>query len=475
MILEIENFGPIRKGEIDLSKKMILFTGYNNSGKTYVSQLIWAICNEKTIIDFIQKEFIRSFDEDMEFNENRDTFEITYNWTETIIEKYTKYIIDVVVGETFFVENNHSIMNHLKLKFKFDFKKIKQAEFSALGKEKDSLVISFLNIENNDYLKSIDKDGATNINILLKQTRGSKLFQLIFCIFKILFDTIENSLFLPSSRVFYPTFYQYIYKYEKDKREEMSSLFRQFFNARNQTNKQKLSEEYEKIRVSYLENYTKPIITFLDKIFDLNISDYKSDFYKEFIYRLSKIMGGDVVIHKTEGIAPIRFHFKMHNNEELQMHHSSSSVNQLLSLYLYFKYWVKLENNFLLIDEPEINLHPENQVELIKLLMDFISISNNKILLTSHSPLITDTINNYILISMAKEKGISNKVLNQIVSEFDIENTLSSKDIGVYFFSGTTIEPYKITRTGVSFSDFIQQSRKIQDMNDTLLDLLMDE
>ena len=35
MILNIENLGVVKKAQIDLSKKFIVFCGKNNTGKTY--------------------------------------------------------------------------------------------------------------------------------------------------------------------------------------------------------------------------------------------------------------------------------------------------------------------------------------------------------------------------------------------------------------------------------------------------------
>ena len=44
MKLKIKKFMPIKEEcEIDLNKKFLVFVGKNNSGKTYVSQLIWGI------------------------------------------------------------------------------------------------------------------------------------------------------------------------------------------------------------------------------------------------------------------------------------------------------------------------------------------------------------------------------------------------------------------------------------------------
>ncbi len=40
MFLRVENLGPLRSAEVDLSKELILLTGRNNTGKTY---LAWSV------------------------------------------------------------------------------------------------------------------------------------------------------------------------------------------------------------------------------------------------------------------------------------------------------------------------------------------------------------------------------------------------------------------------------------------------
>lgn len=48
MILHIKRLGPIKqKSKINLNKNLLVFVGENNAGKSYVSQLIYALNNDK--------------------------------------------------------------------------------------------------------------------------------------------------------------------------------------------------------------------------------------------------------------------------------------------------------------------------------------------------------------------------------------------------------------------------------------------
>ena len=67
--LNFENFGKIKEGHINISN-LSIFVGENNSGKTYVMQLIYAvineICQEKVFSDNILDD---KYDSDFEFDE----------------------------------------------------------------------------------------------------------------------------------------------------------------------------------------------------------------------------------------------------------------------------------------------------------------------------------------------------------------------------------------------------------------------
>ena len=82
---------------------------------------------------------------------------------------------------------------------------------------------------------------------------------------------------------------------------------------------------------------------------------------------------------------------------------SSSSVKSLFLLDLYIKH-IAHYGDFLVIDEPELNLHPENQVKMAELIVRLIN-SGIKIIMTTHSDYIIKEINNRIMLSNITEKG----------------------------------------------------------------------
>lgn len=221
----------------------------------------------------------------------------------------------------------------------------------------------------------------------------------------------------------------------------------------------------------YNSPYTEPMNWLFEKLYRLSEETKATGYYDNLVTTLSQMMGGEIITKKKQGIAPLEFYLKMgEQNIDLPMYLSSSSVNQLSTLYLYLKYWADKNNNFLMIDEPEENLHPQNQITLLNVLLAFVNGNDNKVLITTHSPLLADAVNNYIYLGLLKSQQIHlDKAINSY-PEFKQDIHLTSEEIGIYFFEGTRILPYEPKEYGVYFKDFQYESRKINNISEILTD-----
>ena len=76
---------------------------------------------------------------------------------------------------------------------------------------------------------------------------------------------------------------------------------------------------------------------------------------------------------------------------------ASSSIKSLYHLDLYINNLAK-KNDILLIDEPELNLHPDNQRKMAKVIARLVN-AGVKVLLTTHSDYLVRELNNSIMLS----------------------------------------------------------------------------
>ncbi len=447
MKLSVKNLGPIQKGEIDLSKRFYVFVGYNNSGKTYMSQLLWSVFK---LNNFTKNPFI-------DIDSLPITLDINLNDINIILEDFEKTLEKKLITDVFNLNSQHFLKNDFQIKFKGD-------SFEKFNKEKINFSDTEITIHKNESSNkvSIKKGITTNdnnsINISLLHEKSEPYgvgHTLSRKVLDILINQPRSIYFLPANRSFYPTYNKYIFFASK---EETDLIHKEFNTTIN----------LEKIKDLSKRPYTLPMN---DIIQSMNNRETPTNFYIDLLQDLVNIIGGDVQIKPSKGIAPVEFKLKLKNEQELDMHIVSSSSNQLTTLYLYLKYWAVENDNFLMIDEPEENLHPQNQIALIDLLMRFGNRNSNRVLINTHSPLIAETINNYIQLSNLHEKGIdTEKLIEEKGLQMSPMTDLTPQDFGVYFFDGKSITDYEVKDYGVFFSDFKKAERKVKDMHYILSD-----
>jgi len=121
------------------------------------------------------------------------------------------------------------------------------------------------------------------------------------------------------------------------------------------------------------------------------------------------------------------------NKQKLEMSAVSAMVKELAPLVLYLRYLVE-PNEWIIIDEPEMNLHPAVQIEVIEFLGMLVN-AGLQVLITTHSPYVVDHLIN--LITAAKQ---DNK--EKIKELFYLEQAnafISQEQVSVYLFNeGTT-------------------------------------
>jgi predicted ATPase len=483
MKLIIKNLGPIKNNNqaIDLSKDFFVFVGRNNSGKSYVAQLLWAIFNEDIIHKFARTnvEII-----DNKIVENINNVAVTSELIGEILDKYSLFLQEETKREIFNIGKNSQVLNNIVIRFEYEkseLSELREKEIGGIVKIKDNegntleyiefkkdqgdLIYKFIERQLPESMKEIIPKKSLDRDLLDK-----KKFFLIATIIRTMLKHYHETFFLPASRIFFSTFYRYIYEVDRKRREQdIKKLVDLLENPRKKGNIQ-LSDLEE---LDFKRKYTEPMNQVFEKLFSLeeNIEGH----YINLVEQLQQILGGEIKVIRPEGIGVAELYFKIDSvDEPLPMYLASSSVNQLTTLYLYLKYWALEKNNFLMIDEPEVNLHPENQIKLINILIQFIqNETGNKVLITTHSSMLANAINNYIYLDVLKrEKGFNvKKIIEENKLKYvDSSISISQDKVGVYFFTGDRIIDYERSDDGIYFRNF----REVENNLDNSLRILTD-
>ena len=170
---------------------------------------------------------------------------------------------------------------------------------------------------------------------------------------------------------------------------------------------------------------------FLDDINSLNNAD-KSTFYDIATLIEDNILSGNKLRIAFSSLQPPEFTYVLKDSDtELDLKASSSSVTELSAFIIYFRYYLK-KGDTLIIDEPELSLHPEAQKELVNILVKAVNMGV-KIILVTHSPYIIEAVNNSIQKHRIKDMDIENRDIKVI-------EPISRDNISSYLFEDETIK-----------------------------------
>ncbi len=120
--------------------------------------------------------------------------------------------------------------------------------------------------------------------------------------------------------------------------------------------------------------------------------------------------------------------FQLPTGRQLEVSVASSMVKELSPLLFYLRYLAR-SGELIIIDEPEMNLHPEAQVKIIEFLALLVNADLN-VLITTHSPYIVDHLTNLIKASEVGDK-------EDILDRFFLKRTdafISKDKVMVYLF-----------------------------------------
>lgn len=153
------------------------------------------------------------------------------------------------------------------------------------------------------------------------------------------------------------------------------------------------------------------------------IKKEKSEFYEFAVELEEKLLNGKLEI---DNLGELRFKPNKSPKRSLPIHMTASIVKSMSSLVVYLKYIAK-SNDLVIIDEPEINLHPDNQIILTRLFSKLIN-KGFRLLISTHSDYVVRELNNLVMLSDEKLKDLSKKF------GYQSDEYLSPDDIDIHYF-----------------------------------------
>lgn len=171
--------------------------------------------------------------------------------------------------------------------------------------------------------------------------------------------------------------------------------------------------------------------------------------------------------YKREGKTSYIYH---NETEKVDLLESASGLQSIIPILLLVEYSKTLKDKYnfnFVVEEPELNLYPKAQHELIKYLVKNCLFERKNLILTTHSPFILASINNLLL---AFDKGKTNPTaVNKIIKK---ESWLDPKNFIAYELKNGKAKKIMNDKLGQINENMIDMvSDSFSDEFDKLLDL----
>ena len=405
--LLVENLGPVKKCEIQLGQETILL-GKNNSGKTYISYLLYGMYKR---IDREKSKFLEGYLSNLIVESKSLTIRVDK-------EEISSYL-----GEKIVHDLNAHLRNDLPLIFNASVEDFMDTEIEVtLSDIQDFLQDSLTKLEGTYENYSI-KNLHTTIKLDVKndvryweltleemdlyfdfddsqQTNG-KFVQEAFLKVAVLF--FSRKIFATPTILYIPA------------ERNGINVFRRELSIKRSSKSFDINAA-----VTPSEKYPLPIADYMKYLNDLDLelaekssnNDARLAVWGRFS---SEILKGKYEYDSQQNEYYYRELYSTskektkYKTKKIPLQISSSSIKSLFGLEYYFKYLFS-KGDILFIDEPEMNLDPGNQVKFAEFLYELTRFGV-KIIISSHSDYLIRATSNEILKTKINSQNQQRKVI----------------------------------------------------------------
>lgn len=380
MKISIKNLGPIKQAEFTLGELTII-CGRNNTGKTYATYALFGF------LSLWRNTFsIMVPDEDVKRLLNEGTVDLN-------IQKYIDNVRPILkkgcddftqkLPKVFASSAKHFSESHFAVDLNSsDIHPIQTFE-RTMGAAKTQLF---------SISKKADSQTVT-ISLLAEKEKIQIPKNLIS---QIIGDALRDIIFTP----LFP--HPFIASAERTG----AAIFRKELNfPRNRLLEEMTTKKKDINPFSWLSNYTdyalpvKSNVEFTRQLEDLTKKNsFIAEKHTEILNDFADIIGGEYLVTKNDEL----YYVPKGKRIKLTMDESSSAVRSLLDIGFYLRH-VAAHGDLLMVDEPELNLHPENQRRVARLFTRLVN-AGISVFITTHSDYIIKELNTLIMLNQGGDR-----------------------------------------------------------------------
>ena len=409
ILVQVENFGPIGSGSIDL-RPLTVLTGPSNTGKSWFATLFYTLYNRRFDFPFGKFRHKKDVRDNSDKSNSLRLIEDPEKWIETLRSQQRITLDDKLVTafEHFLSKDNNRMETELCKSFGFTNRnnlirsnsrkgaKIQISLSNPNHLQKNLYVRLFLNKTSSEFSVTLPNEFALNkkrdvfYDLLIRRlsdadrdhydTTNALIARLILRLVNESLFGLSGAMYIPAGRV------------------GLMDSFRSIVSS-------SIQSEGEDI---HLKQLTRPLsgvlVDFLQNL--INISPVKrQNFQNNVATKIEKrILEGTIEVDFNQLNFPY-FSFSANNmTEKIPLNVTSSMVSQLAPVVLFLRY-SNVRNRVIILEEPEVHLHPRKQVELVDEIATLVK-NGYKILLTTHSEFIIAALSNHVIMAENKNEEL---------------------------------------------------------------------
>ena len=417
MYYQVENLGKIKSATIDLSNDLTIFCGPNNTGKTFLSYALYGLSEpiywEGGVIPSLHSQLMDLENKGVvEIN----LFDLISENRETIYKNNSKNLklkLPVLLGvETKQVENS---VIKLLWSDKLLLDEIKETKFILNGTRTGQFSVSYEKIVDSSILKlvlqkfELDEKDIFSFESSVKHIHNSIMQFLVLPIgISNFFLTAERSGITVFGKELLSNRFKVTSELQslgEDNKKVISDFLKQRTNKYSKAIQDAIQFQQE------IPNNKNPQNTFVN--FDSLADQIEEEILKG---KVSTDENGDIYYSTSE--------------LKISIQQSASTIKSMASLILFLRYKAR-SGSTLFIDEPELNLHPDNQRLISRIIAQIVN-AGIKVFVSTHSDYIIRELNNLILLKKFEGEDKTKELM--VRYGYSEKELLSPDKVGVYSF-----------------------------------------
>lgn len=405
MKVKVKNLGVLKQAEFTLGDLTIICGG-NNTGKTYATYALFGF-----LFTWKQIFFIEIKDDKIEQLLNDGVIRLDLQeYIKQVKQIVAKGCHDYTQGLPRIFAASAELFKYTEFQVSIDIKNISFAyRFErTIGSANDE-IFSMLKIEESTELVIaliVEKDKVKIPKQIIKRIITDGLKDIIFA------EIIPRPFIASAERTGTAIF-------RKELNFARNRLLDEMGQANNNLNPMNLF-------LKVYQNYALPIETNLVFTRQLETlvktTSFIADNHPDVLADFADILGGEYTVTLNDHL----YYVPKGKRVKLSMDQSSSAVRSLLDIGFYLKHEAQI-GDLLMVDELELNLHPQNQRRVARLFARLVNLGI-KVFITTHSDYIIKELNTLIMLNHDKPH------LKRIAEEEDYrkEELISADKIKVY-------------------------------------------